>query len=210
MDDLAEFKPTILMIVPRLLNRIYAEFNATINAKTGIVKSLIDSFYNKETVKYNKTGNCAHDCFSSMFFGNLIPLKGKLGGRVEFMLTGSAPIKPEVMDFLKASLGINVVEGYGMTENAASHCTTKIDDTSSGHVGYQNYNNIMRLKDHVELGYTSDNIPENQINGLRVWKGEICFKGGCTFLKQFNNPEANEESFENGWFRTGDVGMIDE
>lgn len=48
MDDLAEFKPTMLMIVPRLLNRIYAEANATISAKTGVVKSLIDSFYDKE------------------------------------------------------------------------------------------------------------------------------------------------------------------
>lgn len=111
MEDLAEFKPTVLMIVPRLLNRIYAEATATLNAKTGIVKTLIDSFYDKELKKYNKTGNCQHDCFSGLFFGNLIPLKKRLGGRVEFMLTGSAPIKPEVMDFFKASLGINVVEG---------------------------------------------------------------------------------------------------
>jgi len=46
-----------------------------------------------------------------LFFGNLIPLKKRLGGNIEFMLTGSAPIKPEVMDFLKVSMGINVVEG---------------------------------------------------------------------------------------------------
>jgi len=43
MDDLATFKPTILMIVPRLLNRIYAEANATLSEKTGMKKSLIDS-----------------------------------------------------------------------------------------------------------------------------------------------------------------------
>jgi len=70
-----------------------------------------------------------------LFFGNLIPLKKRLGGNIEFMLTGSAPIKPEVMDFLKVSMGINIVEGYAMTENAASHCTTRIDDVMSGHVG---------------------------------------------------------------------------
>lgn len=52
-----------------------------------------------------------HDCTSGLFFNNLIPLKKRLGGRLEFMLTGSAPIKPEVMDFFKVSLGINVIEG---------------------------------------------------------------------------------------------------
>jgi len=47
------------------------------------------------------------------------------------------------------------------------------------------------------------------VNGIRVWKGEICFKGGCMFQKYLNNPESTSESFEDGWFRTGDVGMID-
>lgn len=96
-----------------------------------------------------------------------------------------------------------------MTENAASHCTTRIDDNLSGHVGYQNKNNIMRLKDHKELDYTSDNLDSNVENGIRVWKGEICFKGGCLMAKYLNNPEANADSFEDGWFRTGDVGMLD-
>jgi len=50
---------------------------------------------------------------------------------------------------------------------------------------------------------------ENLVDGTRVWKGEICFKGGCMFEKYFKNPEANSDSFEDGWFRTGDVGMID-
>mmetsp|Transcript_41676 Transcript_41676/g.35081 ORF Transcript_41676/g.35081 Transcript_41676/m.35081 type:complete len:137 (-) Transcript_41676:686-1096(-) len=134
--------------------------------------------------KYNNYGNCAHDgCVDGLFFGNIITLKAKMGGRVEFMGVGSAPIKPEVLDFFKISLGINVMEGYGMTESTCSHSFTKIDDISSGHVGYQNSNNIMRLKDHTELGYTSDNVAENILDGMRVWKGEICFKGGCMFEK---------------------------
>lgn len=111
MSDLDTYKPTMLMIVPRLLNRIYAEANATISAKPWPVKNLIDSYYSKEYNKYYSTGNCTHDCSSGLFFGNLIPLKKVLGGRLEFMLTGSAPIKPEVMDFFKVSLGINVIEG---------------------------------------------------------------------------------------------------
>jgi len=67
----------------------------------------------------------------------------------------------------------------------------------------------MRLKDHKELGYTSDNVDENVVDGVRYWKGEICFKGGCMMAKYLNNPEANQESFEDGWFRTGDVGSLD-
>jgi len=86
--------------------------------------------------KYKVDGDCAHNgCFDGLFFNRIMPLKSRLGGRVEFMVTGSAPVKAEVIDFIKMSLGINVVEGYGMTENAGSHCNTRIDDTCAGHVG---------------------------------------------------------------------------
>lgn len=46
------------------------------------------------------------------------------------------------------------------------------------------------------------------VDGKRRFRGEICLKGGCLFKKYLNNPEANAESFEDGWFRTGDVGTI--
>lgn len=52
-----------------------------------------------------------HGCMGKLFFGSVIPLKSRLGGRVEAIATGSAPIKAEVLDFIKASLGINVLEG---------------------------------------------------------------------------------------------------
>jgi len=46
------------------------------------------------------------------------------------------------------------------------------------------------------------------VDGKRIWRGEICIKGGCLFKKYLDNPEANQESFEDGWFRTGDVGTL--
>lgn len=68
----------------------------------------------------------------------------------------------------------------------------------------------MRLKDHPDIGYSSDNIESNYINKKRIYRGEICLKGGNLFKKYLNNNEANEEAFEDGWFRTGDVGTLNE
>jgi len=47
-------------------------------------------------------------------------------------------------------------------------------------------------------------------NGKPIWRGEICLRGGNRFKKYLNNPEANSEVFEDGWFRSGDVGTITE
>lgn len=67
------------------------------------------------------------------------------------MVTGSAPIKAEVLDFLKITLGINIVEGYGLTENTACCSATNTKSTHSGNVGYVHYNCLLRLKDHSDL-----------------------------------------------------------
>lgn len=66
----------------------------------------------------------------------------------------------------------------------------------------------MRLKDHPDLEYTSDYSTSNIKDGQRIWRGEICLKGGALFKKYLNNDDANAESFEDGWFKTGDVGTL--
>jgi len=67
---------------------------------------------------------------------------------------------------------------------------------------------VLRLKDHADLNYTSSGLTDD--NGKPIWRGEICLRGGNLFKKYLNNPEANNEVFENGWFRTGDVGTLNE
>ena len=71
------------------------------------------------------------------------------------MLTGSAPISPDVLDFLKVCFCCPIVEGYGMTETSAGSFTTALNDPLSGHVGGPHGNVKMRLRDIPEMGYVS-------------------------------------------------------
>jgi long-chain acyl-CoA synthetase len=78
-----------------------------------------------------------------------------LGGNVRLMLTGSAPISKDVLDFLKICFCCEFLEGYGMTETSAGSCTTFPGDPLSGHVGGPVANVKIRLRDIPEMNYLS-------------------------------------------------------
>mmetsp|Transcript_48551 Transcript_48551/g.105792 ORF Transcript_48551/g.105792 Transcript_48551/m.105792 type:complete len:97 (-) Transcript_48551:912-1202(-) len=87
--------------------------------------------------------------------------RAALGGNVKILITGSAPIKEEVLDFLKVKFGVNIIEGYGLTENCASASATNKFSTRSGNIGFVHSNCIVRLKDHRDLDFTSDDVSSN-------------------------------------------------
>lgn len=78
-------------------------------------------------------------------------LRASLGGRVKLIITGSAPIKDEVLDFLKMSFGVNVLEAYGLTESTGPLTFTGYNNNLSGHVGWNVPHGAIRLKNHPEL-----------------------------------------------------------
>jgi len=117
------------------------------------------------------------------------------------MITGSAPIDPEVLSFLKVCFCCPVLEGYGLTETSAASAFTDATDPVSGHVGGPVECNVFRLRDVPEMQYLATDKPyprgEVQIRGSNVTKG------------YFRRPDKTEESFDSeGFFCTGDVGMI--
>lgn len=127
-------------------------------------------------------------------------MKKILGGRVRFMITGSAPIAGEVLDFLKICFSCDLVEGYGMTETCAGSVTTFPGDPMSGIVGGPLQNVKIKLRDLPEMGYLSTNDPP---------KGEVCFWGTSIMKQYFKNPEKTAEAVsEDGWLYSGDVGMV--
>ena len=117
------------------------------------------------------------------------------------MLTGSAPISGEVLDFLKICFCCPMCEGYGLTESCAGSVLTDPDDAQSGHVGGLLQNVKVRLFDIPEMGYLHTNDPP---------RGEICFWGPPITKGYFLNPEKTDEAIKNGWLHTGDVGEIQE
>ena len=80
-----------------------------------------------------------------------------MGGNVKVMITGSAPIAKDVLDFLKICFCCPIVEGYGLTETAAGSCIQKPDDFSSGNCGGPVANVKLRLRDIPEMNYLSTN-----------------------------------------------------
>lgn len=71
---------------------------------------------------------------------------------MKYIITGSAPIKMEVLDYLKVGLGVNIFEAYGLTETCGPISVTRKINNSSGHVGDIIPGCLVRLKDHAELG----------------------------------------------------------
>lgn len=117
------------------------------------------------------------------------------------MVTGSAPMEKDVMDFLKICFCAPIVEAYGLTETTG--VTTLVDnrDRITGHVGGPIDCCKIRLKDIPEMSYLSTDKPYP--------RGEICVKGPNIFQGYYKRPDKTAEAFdEEGWFRTGDVGQV--
>jgi len=124
-----------------------------------------------------------------------------LGGKIKLMSTGSAPIDKKVLDFLKICFSCPIVEGYGLTETATGGGTTDVKDKVTGHVGGPSEAIKLRLKALPEMEYLPSDKPYP--------RGEICLKGPCIFKGYYKRPDKTAEAFDSeGWFQTGDVGMI--
>ena len=94
------------------------------------------------------------------------------------MMTGSAPIAGEVLDFLKICFCCDILEGYGMTESGGGSVCTYPGDPTTGHVGGPVQNCKIRLRDIPDMGYSSSTTPP---------KGEICIWSTSCMKGYFKN-----------------------
>ena len=116
------------------------------------------------------------------------------------MITGSAPIADEILKTMKVIFSCPIREGYGQTETSAPATLTSLTDPMSGHVGAPVPCLRIRLRDIPEMEYFSTDANP---------RGEICFKGPSVFRGYYKAADKTEEAFdEEGWLKSGDVGMI--
>jgi len=116
------------------------------------------------------------------------------------MVTASAPLSAEVLDFLRIAFCCDLREGYGMTETCGASCATFTADPTSGTVGGPLAQVKLRLRDIPEMNYLHTNDPP---------KGEVCFWGPSNMQGYFKNPEKTAETKgKDGWIYSGDVGRI--
>ena len=100
------------------------------------------------------------------------------------MMTGSAPISSDVLDFLKVSFCCPIIESYGLTESCGVSTMTYMSDPHSGHVGGPIQCVKIRLRDLPDMDYTIRSVPP---------RGEVCFQGSSVMTGYFKNWEQTKE-----------------
>jgi long-chain acyl-CoA synthetase len=124
-DDLAIVRPTIFLSVPRLYSRFHEVLKGKFNEIKGLTKSALDYALNTKLNNLKTTGVYTHSIYDKIFFAKT---REALGGRVRCMISGSAPLLPEVQNFLKVCMCAPLIEGYGSTESTGAMLITVADD----------------------------------------------------------------------------------
>lgn len=169
LDDLKELKPTYFPSVPRLFNRIHDKIKAGLKDKTAIQQMLFNRAVSGKLRHLQNGAYYTHSLWDNLVFNKI---KALIGGRVKGMVTGSAPISAEVLNFLKVCFCAPIHEGYGQTESSAASTITSAFDPNAGHVGGPLSCIRIRLRDIPEMQYLSTD--ENP-------RGEIMFQGNSIF-----------------------------
>ncbi|HAK72136.1 MAG TPA: long-chain fatty acid--CoA ligase [Bifidobacterium sp.] len=191
--DLQVAKPSVMIVVPRVLEKVYnaASQKAGHGAKGVAFAAAVVAAQNymKEVSAKGKAGALARArraAFDPLVYASL---REVLGGRAEWIVAGGAPLDPELLAFFRGA-GVPVYEGYGLTETTAPCAFNPLGvPYHQGSVG-------------IAFPGFELRIAEDE---------EIQVKGTAVFPRYHKNEEASEDSFtEDGWYRTGDLGRIDD
>ena len=204
IEDIQACQPTILPVAPRVLNKIYDKIMNGINAAGGMKKKLFDAGLAAK-MEGLKQGHLTHTFYDALIFNKI---KRALGmGSLRMVISGSAPLSPNVMYFFRCLLGIPVCEGYGQTEGCAGATLALPDDISTvGHVGGPVGGCEIKLEDVPEMKYLSTDTSHNGVPCRG--RGEICVRGPNVFVGYYKEEEKTKETIdEDGWLHSGDIGL---
>jgi long-chain acyl-CoA synthetase len=188
---LPAFKPTFILAVPRVFEKIYngAELRAETGGKGKIFRSSAEVAIDYSKALDSKSGpslglKVKHKLFDRLVYGKL---RAAMGGSVKYAISGGAPLGARLGHFYRG-IGLIVLEGYGLTETAAAAVI--------GRVAWQKIGKVGRA-----LPGTGIKIAED---------GEIWLRGINCMRGYWRNEAATREAFDGDWFRTGDLGELDE
>ena len=201
-EEISAAKPTILMGVPKVYIRFADAIKKEYEKTNAVVKKLIDRGLNAKLQNLADHAGYTHTLYDRLIFNKA---RNALGGRLRVMMTGSAPMPPEKLAFLKVVFGVPILEGYGQTEGMGLEFVTRLDDGMGGHVGGPARHNEFKLVDIPDMKYTCKDVDEE---GKLLQRGELWVRGPNVASEYYKNPEKSAESFVDGWLVTGDVAEI--
>ncbi|MBE7323273.1 long-chain fatty acid--CoA ligase [Nocardioides sp. Y6] len=191
VEDLGVFKPTFILAVPRVFEKVFnsASQKAAAEGKGKIFNRAADvaiawsRAVDKGRVPLSL--RVQHALFSKLVYAKL---RNALGGRCQYAVSGGAPLGERLGHFYRG-IGLIVLEGYGLTETTAALAVNQVTANKIGTVGRPFAGTSVRVADD----------------------GELLFKGGQVFAGYWKNDKATAEAVDrDGWFHSGDVGEIDE
>lgn len=198
--DMPEIRPTILVSVPTVFNKIYDGLRKRMDAEGGVTKKLFDAAMANaaKKIELEKQGKSSgwvdmkDGLFDKIIFTKV---RAAFGGRLKYAFSGGAAISTEVADFI-SSVGIIVYEGYGLTETSPIvTCNIK---------GARRPGSVGRAIPEVTVTIDTDVTGDKEI-------GEIVVHGPNVMIGYYNLPDADAEVFTSDHgFRTGDLGHIDD
>lgn len=191
VEDLGTFRPTFVLAVPRVFEKIYNSAAATADAAG---KGRIFELAARTAIEHSEAHDAGgpglvlrlrHAIFDRLVYGKL---RDRLGGQIQYAVSGGAPLGPRLGHFFRG-IGVTVLEGWGLTETTAPATVNRPGAIRIGSVG--------RPLPGVATAVADD--------------GEILVRGVNVMTGYHNNADATEEVLtEDGWFRTGDLGEIDD
>jgi long-chain acyl-CoA synthetase len=191
LDDFAVFRPTFILAVPRVFEKVFntASQRAVADGKGRIFQRAADvAIAWSRGLDQRRPGlltRAQHGVFDRLVYARL---REALGGQCEYAVSGGAPLGDRLGHFYRG-IGVNVLEGYGLTETTAALTVNLPDAQKVGTVGRP-------------LQGTSVRVAED---------GELEFRGGQVFTGYWRNDAASDEALAgDGWFHTGDLGEIDD
>jgi long-chain acyl-CoA synthetase len=190
LQAMGSFRPTFLLAVPRVFEKVFnsAEQKAEAGGKGDVFRWAAAT-----GIAYSKAKDAGHvppTLAAKFAVANALvfrKLRKAFGGRVRWAVSGSAPLGIRLGHFYRA-MGLTILEGYGLTETTAATSVNRPSKFKIGTVGPVMPGVAVRIADDGEI----------EIRGINV------------FREYWHNPEATAAAFDDGWFRTGDIGRFDD
>ncbi|UJR18225.1 hypothetical protein I4U23_005124 [Adineta vaga] len=192
IDDFRDFRPTLLAMVPRLLNKLYDKVQTDIRKKGMIVRILFQLAVPNKLVLLRRGNFSQNTLWDKLIFDKI---RQSFGNKVNRIISTGAPLSSEVCRFSRAVFSCPFIECYGQTE-CVIICSQTVKDVESGETGIPTPVTHLKLLDVPEKEYYAK-------DGI----GEVCIKSRTLFKGYLKDEAKTREAVdEDGWLHTGDIG----